>query len=140
MANAASGPLRIRRDVWKLPPGDTTLEWYGKAVAELQTRPISDPTSWRYQAAIHEYNTATDPFRSPNERLQLFPAVAPRLPVLFRADRRRRGGQARRPGGLDAAVLELQRRQEPAGPRTAAGLLSRRRQPAARRAARAGRQ
>lgn len=69
MANAASGPLRTRRDVWKLPPGDTTLEWYGKAVAELQTRPISDPTSWRYQAAIHDYNTATDPFRSPNDRL-----------------------------------------------------------------------
>ena len=34
MANAASGPLRTRRDVWKLPPGDTTLEWYGKAIAE----------------------------------------------------------------------------------------------------------
>jgi tyrosinase len=48
-------PVRIRKDVYKLPAGDKTLEWYGKAVAEMQKRKIKDPTSWRYQAAIHGY-------------------------------------------------------------------------------------
>lgn len=48
-------PVRIRKDVYKLPAGDKTLEWYGKAIAAMKTRPIKDPTSWRYQAAIHGY-------------------------------------------------------------------------------------
>lgn len=48
-------PVRIRKDVYSLPAGDKTLEWYGKAVAKMKTRPINDPTSWRYQAAIHGY-------------------------------------------------------------------------------------
>jgi tyrosinase len=69
MANSTSGALRTRRDVWKLPAGDTTLEWYGKAVVELKTRPISDPTSWRYQAAIHDYTQDTDPLRTPSDTL-----------------------------------------------------------------------
>ena len=43
----------IRRSVWSLPPGDQTLDWYRKAVAQLITRPPSDPSSWRYLAAIH---------------------------------------------------------------------------------------
>jgi tyrosinase len=43
----------MRKDVWKLPAGDTTLEWYGKAVLELKKRPISDPTSWWSLAAMH---------------------------------------------------------------------------------------
>lgn len=46
-------PVRIRKDVYKLPAGDKTLEWYGKAIAAMKARPIKDPTSWRYQAAIH---------------------------------------------------------------------------------------
>jgi tyrosinase len=67
MAVGATGTLRTRHDVWKLPAGDTTLEWYGKAVTQLKTLPISTPTSWRYQAAIHDYNPATDPLRSPSD-------------------------------------------------------------------------
>jgi tyrosinase len=51
----AIAPVRVRKDVYKLPRGDKTLEWYGKAVAEMQKRKIKDPTSWRYQAAIHGY-------------------------------------------------------------------------------------
>jgi len=69
MADAAPGTLRTRRDVWKLPAGDQTLDWYGKAVAQLKTKPIADPTSWRYQAAIHDYHVQTDPLRSPSDQL-----------------------------------------------------------------------
>jgi tyrosinase len=43
----------VRRDVWKLPPGDRTLEWYGKAVEELQKRPITNITSWWSLSAMH---------------------------------------------------------------------------------------
>jgi tyrosinase len=31
------------------------------AVAELQKKPVTDPTSWRFLAAIHGYNPASDP-------------------------------------------------------------------------------
>ncbi len=47
----------VRKDLWKL--GNTwspTLLWYAKAVQELQKRPITDPTSWRFLAAIHGFN------------------------------------------------------------------------------------
>jgi tyrosinase len=44
---------RIRKNVWSLPADDRTLEWYARAVASMKARPITDPTSWRYQAAIH---------------------------------------------------------------------------------------
>ena len=47
--------IRTRKDVWKLGEWDDTLVWYAKAVAEMQKRPINDPLSWRYQAAIHDY-------------------------------------------------------------------------------------
>lgn len=49
-------PTRERKDVYKLPPGDNTLEWYAKAVAKMRTRPATDPTSWSYQAAVHGFN------------------------------------------------------------------------------------
>jgi tyrosinase len=48
-----SDMANVRRDVWKLPPDDKTLEWYGKAVGVLQSRPISDVTSWWSLAAMH---------------------------------------------------------------------------------------
>src|SRR6266446_4905197 len=47
---------RIRRDVYKLADWDPILVWYGKAVREMQNRPLNDPRGWRYQAAIHEFN------------------------------------------------------------------------------------
>ena len=55
---------RVRQDVWKLSRTDKwhpTLLWYAKAIAEMQTRPLNDPTSWRYQAAIHDYIPGSDP-------------------------------------------------------------------------------
>jgi len=45
--------VRVRRNVWSLPQGDTTLTWYRSAVAELIGRPETDPSSWRYLAAVH---------------------------------------------------------------------------------------
>jgi tyrosinase len=44
---------RIRRSVWYLPKGDPAFVWYRGAVAGLLRRPVSDPTSWRYMAAVH---------------------------------------------------------------------------------------
>jgi tyrosinase len=59
--------VRIRKDVWKLAEWDPILLWYAKAVADMQTRPLNDPTSWRYQAAIHDYDPDDDPLSSPGD-------------------------------------------------------------------------
>src|SRR5690242_6319467 len=61
--------MRIRRSAHDLPVWDPILLWYAKAVRQMKTRPITDPTSWRYQSAVHEYNAARDPFRVPGEPL-----------------------------------------------------------------------
>lgn len=46
----------VRKDLWKLgKKWNDTLFWYAKGVQELQKRPISDPTSWRFLAAIHGF-------------------------------------------------------------------------------------
>ena len=67
--------IRVRQDVYKLGQWDPVLLWYAKAVAELKKRPIKDPTSWRYQAAIHGYTLQEDPFRKAGEAQ---PSVADR--------------------------------------------------------------
>lgn len=59
--------LRTRQDIWRIDEWDPILIWYARAVREMQTRPISDPTSWRYQAAIHEYRRALDPLQQPDD-------------------------------------------------------------------------
>ncbi|HEX3771552.1 MAG TPA: tyrosinase family protein [Polyangiaceae bacterium] len=43
----------MRKNVWTLPAGDATLDWYAVAVAAMQKKAATDPGSWRYQAAIH---------------------------------------------------------------------------------------
>jgi hypothetical protein len=46
----------VRRDVWTLQaddPWDPITVAYAEAVAAMQARPATDPTSWSYQAAIH---------------------------------------------------------------------------------------
>lgn len=58
-----------RKDVWKLAEWDPILLWYAKAVAHMWTKPIKDPGSWRYQAAIHEYTRNVDPLASPSDQL-----------------------------------------------------------------------
>ena len=65
----AVAPVRVRKDVYKLAAGDKTLEWYGKAIAEMKKRLIKDPTSWRYQGAIHGYSRSEDPFAKSSDVL-----------------------------------------------------------------------
>jgi tyrosinase len=60
---------RIRRNVLQLPSGDQTLLWYGRAIGEMRKRPITDPTSWRFQAAIHDYLRSSDPLAVQREKL-----------------------------------------------------------------------
>jgi tyrosinase len=50
--SAQTAPF-VRRNAWTLPSGDTTLEEYASAVAIMQGRSATDPTSWSYQAAMH---------------------------------------------------------------------------------------
>ena len=61
--------VRVRKNVWKLPDWDPIIDWYARAIAEMQTRPLSDPTSWRYQAAIHDYLRGSDPNAKPADKL-----------------------------------------------------------------------
>lgn len=70
----ANPVLRTRKNVSGLgQPGDD-LDWYAKAVTELQTRPLADPTSWRYLAAVHGYpGHSNDPLGQPGD---VFPASA----------------------------------------------------------------
>ena len=60
---------RIRKNVWKLKPADKTMEWYERAVTVMKGKPIADPTSWRYQGAIHEYVRQIDPFAGPGDSM-----------------------------------------------------------------------
>jgi tyrosinase len=46
-------PEFVRVDVWTLAEDDPIIIAYGDAVAAMQAKPDSDPTSWAYQAAIH---------------------------------------------------------------------------------------
>ena len=59
----------IRRDVYKMDPWDDALVWYARAVDQMLKRPIDDPTSWRFQAAIHEYRRNRDPLARPDDQL-----------------------------------------------------------------------
>jgi len=45
--------LRIRKDVNTLGPADPDLLAYRNAVEVMKARPASDPTSWAFQATIH---------------------------------------------------------------------------------------
>jgi tyrosinase len=61
--------VRIRKSVFTLGKAGDDLDWYGKAVAELKKRPLSDSSGWRYLAAVHGYpGTAADPFATPGEK------------------------------------------------------------------------
>src|SRR5262249_53088949 len=74
-AATTAATLRTRRNVWTLAPDDESLHWYGRAVDAMRHKSIAEPTSWRYQAAIHEYVQARDPLWQPTDVL---PPVADR--------------------------------------------------------------
>lgn len=52
---------RIRKSVWTLPKWDPILLWYARAVGVMQQLPATDPASWRFQAAIHGYDSNLTP-------------------------------------------------------------------------------
>jgi tyrosinase len=66
--------MRIRKNVYHLSAGDRTLYWYGRAITRMRERLPNDPTSWRYQAAIHGVDlsnpfwSGTTPLPSPTEQ------------------------------------------------------------------------
>ena len=69
MATAVKTP-RLRKNVLTLGKTGDDLDWYAKGVAVLRARPLSDPTSWRYMAAVHGYpGRASDPFAQPGDKL-----------------------------------------------------------------------
>lgn len=99
--NPANNGVRTRPDVWGLDEWDDTLLWYARAIAEMQTRPIADPTSWRFQAAIHAYNRNRAPYADPADQRRsaalldqvpaqqlVLSALASYVPGFLRADRR----------------------------------------------------
>jgi hypothetical protein len=60
----------VRRDVWSLradDPWDPVTLAYARAVNVMMSRPVSDPTSWSYQAAIHASHVAPPPGAKWNE-------------------------------------------------------------------------
>ena len=63
-------PARVRKSVLTLGHKGDDLDWYGQAAAKLRARPLQDPTSWRYMAAVHGYpGHASDPFARAGEKL-----------------------------------------------------------------------
>jgi len=70
--NDSKNGIRTRQDVWKLSQADPwhpVLLWYARAVTAMQGRAVTDPTSWRYQAAIHEHTAGNDPMAAAGETL-----------------------------------------------------------------------
>ncbi len=57
--------VRTRRSVFSLGDWGPELDWYGRAVDALRAKPLSDPTGWRYMAAVHGRMTGTDPYATP---------------------------------------------------------------------------
>lgn len=61
--------VRVRKNAGKLPAWDDTFIWYARGIREMQKRPIANPTSWRYQAAVHDYQRNADPYRKASDVL-----------------------------------------------------------------------
>lgn len=55
-------PIRTRQNVLRLKLDDDILFFFAKAIAVMQGKPIADPTSWSYQAAIHDYQPSANDF------------------------------------------------------------------------------
>lgn len=55
---AVPSPVRVRRNVGTMGANDPILNFYRQAIGVMKSRPLSDPTSWRYQSAIHGYPRA----------------------------------------------------------------------------------
>jgi tyrosinase len=47
----------VRKNLWTLPDWDPILIWYARAVTKMQGRALDNPTSWRWQAAVHGFRS-----------------------------------------------------------------------------------
>jgi tyrosinase len=56
MVKPLNNGIYTREDLWSLGVWDPTLLWYSKAMGAMFKLPISNSSSWRYQAAIHGYD------------------------------------------------------------------------------------
>ncbi len=52
---AVAPPIRVRKLINKMTFKDPIIEFYARAIVEMQKLPLDNPLSWRYQAAIHDY-------------------------------------------------------------------------------------
>jgi tyrosinase len=59
---AVPPPVRIRQNINNLSPSDDIVVFYSRAIGAMKAKPISDPLSWRYQGAIHDYPFPDDTF------------------------------------------------------------------------------
>ncbi len=66
---ARENGIWTRENVLTLAPWDPTLLYYAKAVAKMMRRPLNDPRSWRYQAAVHGYDRNADPYATDADSL-----------------------------------------------------------------------
>lgn len=66
---AAPPPVRVRRNAKNLQIDNPIMDFYAKAIRAMQAKLIADPTSWRFQAGIHQYNPASDPNASSTDVL-----------------------------------------------------------------------
>ena len=55
MSNGTTTAIKTRKNALAMATWDPTLLWYAKAVGEMKNRPLADPTSWKYLAAIHGF-------------------------------------------------------------------------------------
>jgi tyrosinase len=61
--------IRIRPDIHKLKEWDDPILWYARAVEQMKKRALNDFSSWRYQAAIHDYDPGSDPLAAPGDQI-----------------------------------------------------------------------
>src|SRR6266850_4718108 len=69
---ATPPPIRTRQNVLKLLKADANhpiVTFYAQAIVKMRGQPITVPTSWRYQAGMHEYSRAEDPFAVTGEAM-----------------------------------------------------------------------
>ena len=90
---AEPAPVRVRREVHE-PAAAPMLALYKRAIKEMKTRPVWDPTSWWFQANIHLLPPEND-FARLLSRGVLRPAVSA-------PERGRAGGRRAHPGGAKA--------------------------------------
>src|SRR4051794_156023 len=53
--------VRTRRDVMSLAPDGPEIAAFRRAVKVMKSRPVSDPTSWDFQVAIHATKDRSKP-------------------------------------------------------------------------------